>query len=164
MARQRGFEELMFSQTVEYALRAMVYLADHKEPCTTTQISEVTRVPTAYLAKVLQSLQRAGLVRSLRGLHGGFLLTRPPKDLTIWDVVQCVEPIHRIRSCPLGLQSHSHALCPLHKQLDQALESVEAAFKSCTLADLLADPSPSKPLCPGPRIVQIGGPGRREKR
>lgn len=154
----------MFSQTVEYALRAMVYLADHEEPRTIQQISETTRVPTAYLAKVLQSLQRAGLVRSLRGLYGGFLLAKSPKELTIWDVVQCVEPIQRIRTCPLGLQSHSHALCPLHKRLDQALAAVESAFKSSTLADLLADPSPSKPLCPGPRIVGIGVPSRRVKR
>ena len=154
----------MFSQTVEYALRAMVYLADHDRPRTTTQIAEVTHVPVSYLAKVLQSLSRAGLVRSLRGLHGGFTLARDPDEVTIWDVVESVDPIRRIHFCPLGLQSHKNVLCPLHRRLDQALESVEDAFKSCTLADLLAEPTTSKPLCPTPQLISLRPRARRGKK
>lgn len=138
----------MFSQTVEYALRAVVFLADQKKACTTPQIAEVTKVPAPYLAKVLQSLSRGGLVKSQRGLHGGFTLALDPSQITIWDVVQCVEPIRRIRTCPLDLSAHRTQLCPLHKKIDAALESIENAFRSSSLADLLADPSPSKPLCP----------------
>ena len=72
----------MFSQTVEYALRAIVFLADRNPETTTTeQIAEVTRVPSAYLSKVLQSLSRGGLVRSQRGLRGGFTLTKDPSEM-----------------------------------------------------------------------------------
>src|SRR6059058_5380797 len=106
----------MFSQTVEYALRAVVHLADRApEPRTTEQIAEATRVPKAYLAKVLQGLVRAGIVRSRRGLHGGVSLARPAAELTILEVVNAVEPIARIRECPLGLTAHGIRLCPLHK-------------------------------------------------
>jgi Rrf2 family protein len=154
----------MFSQTVEYALRAMVCLADRGHPTTIATISEITRVPAPYLAKVLQSLHRAGMVRSLRGLYGGYRLAKAPAELTIWDVVDCVEPIQRIRNCPLGLHAHSKTLCPLHRRLDEALATVEAAFKSCTLADLLNDPSPSKPLCTPQKLVTIGTGHRRERR
>ena len=73
----------MFSQTVEYALRAVVFLADQKKACTTPQIAEVTKVPAPYLAKVLQSLSRGGLVKSQRGLHGGFTLALDPSQITI---------------------------------------------------------------------------------
>jgi Rrf2 family transcriptional regulator, nitric oxide-sensitive transcriptional repressor len=140
----------MISQTVEYALRAMVFLADKKEPRTTQQIAEVTQVPAAYLSKVMQGLNRARLVHSQRGLHGGFALARSPEELTIWDVVQAVEPLQRIRSCPLDLDAHRVRLCPLHKRLDDALAMIEKAFKETTLAEILAEPTTSKPLCPFP--------------
>src|SRR5690349_12957032 len=116
----------MISQTVEYALRATVYLADQApEPRTTEQISAVTRVPHAYLSKVLQNLARAGVVASQRGLHGGFILARPAEHLTILEVVNAVDPIRRIRQCPLGIATHGTFLCPLHRRLDEALASVE---------------------------------------
>jgi Rrf2 family protein len=60
-------------------------------------------VPAGYLSKVLQSLGRAQLVNSQRGLHGGFTLARAPSELTVWEVIQAVDPLQRIRSCPLGL-------------------------------------------------------------
>ncbi len=140
----------MLSQTVEYALRAMVYLAGQDRPRTTEQVATATRVPAAYLSKVLQGLVRAGLVHSRRGQGGGMTLTRDPSALTILEVVDAVEPIPRIRSCPLGLSSHGVRLCPLHRRLDDALASVERAFASTTLAEVLADPSPSIPLCEFP--------------
>jgi Rrf2 family transcriptional regulator, nitric oxide-sensitive transcriptional repressor len=142
----------VFSQTVEYALRAMVYLADQNAaPRTVEQIAEVTLVPTAYLSKVLQGLARGGLVKSQRGVHGGFLVSRPPAAITILEVVNSVDPIRRISVCPLGLAAHGAVLCPLHSRLDRALATVEEAFGSCSLADVLAEPSTSIPLCNGPR-------------
>ena len=78
----------MLSQTVEYALRAVVCLAnDAPQPVTNDQLAEVTKVPPAYLAKVMRGLNRAGLVRSQRGPHGGSTLTRDPRDLSLLDVV-----------------------------------------------------------------------------
>ena len=90
------------------------------------------------------------MVHSQRGLHGGFSLAREPMDLTIWDVVEAVEPLQRIRECPLGLASHRLRLCPLHKRLDDVLAATEQAFRSTTLADVLAEPTTSKPLCAFP--------------
>ena len=57
----------MITQTAEYALRAMVYLADQEEPRTTNAIAEKTQVPAGYLAKVMQVLSKAGLVHAQRG-------------------------------------------------------------------------------------------------
>jgi Rrf2 family nitric oxide-sensitive transcriptional repressor len=144
----------MFSQTAEYALRAVVYLAaEGGEPRTAQQIAAATRVPTGYLAKVMQSLSRAGLVHSQRGLHGGFTLTRPPRELTVLDVLGAVDPIRRIRGCPLGVKGHVN-LCPLHRRLDQAIGMVEDALRRSTIAELLTEPSKARgipmPLCPWP--------------
>ncbi len=138
----------MFSQTVEYALRAVVHLADHAPAARTTdQIATATLVPKAYLSKVIQGLSRAGVVRSKRGIGGGVVLVKTPAELTILDVVNAVEPIARIRQCPLGLKTHGIHLCPLHKRMDNALATVEAAFRATTLAEVLAEPTNSPPLC-----------------
>jgi Rrf2 family transcriptional regulator, nitric oxide-sensitive transcriptional repressor len=141
----------VISQTVEYALRAVVCLADQSpDPRTTDQIAETTRVPRAYLSKVLQALVRGGVVQSQRGSGGGMTLVKPPEDLSILEVVNAVEPIQRIRTCPLGLAAHGVHLCPLHRRLDNALAMVEDAFANSTLAEVLGEPTSSKPLCPFP--------------
>src|SRR5438874_457626 len=138
----------MLSQTVEYALRAVVYLADQAPAARTTdQIAAKTLVPKAYLSKVLQALTRAGIVHSQRGLGGGMALAKASADLTILEVVNAVEPLQRIRECPLGLKTHGARLCPLHRRLDNALALVEEAFGSTTLAEVLAEPTKSPPLC-----------------
>jgi Rrf2 family protein len=141
----------MISQTAEYALRAVVQLATHEgRPQTVQQIATETKVPLHYLSKVLQGLGRAKLIHSQRGLHGGFTLMRRPEELTVYEIVDAVDPLRRIMTCPLGLEAHGTNLCPLHKRLDEAFESVEMAFRASTIADLLAEPTTSKPLCPFP--------------
>jgi Rrf2 family transcriptional regulator, nitric oxide-sensitive transcriptional repressor len=151
----------VISQTVEYALRAMVHLAN-KFPAgqTTDEIAQTTRVPRAYLSKVLQSLGRADLVHGQRGQGGGISLTKPADKITILEVVNAVDPIQRIHTCPLGLSAHGVRLCPLHKRLDSALAVLEAAFEKTTLAEVLAEPSRSVPLCPFPNAKPTRARGR----
>ena len=146
----------MFSQTVEYALRAVVHLA-HEAPSsrTTDQIAAATLVPEAYLSKVLQELCHAKIVQSKRGRGGGMGLTKSPSQLTILEVINAVEPIGRIRECPLGLTAHGVRLCPLHKRLDNALAMVEDAFRQTTLAEILAEPTRSRPLCGFPSRLSL---------
>ena len=61
-------------------------------------------------------------------------------------VVNAVAPVERIRSCPLGLKSHT-SLCPLHKELDKAYAATEAAFAAVTLKSLIESTDPIVPLC-----------------
>ena len=138
----------MISQTVEYALRAVVTIAQHEgHSCTARQISEITKVPAPYLSKLMQGLVRAKIVRSRRGLHGGFVLAKSPQELALWNVVDAVEPFRRIRECPLGIKSHGSMLCPLHRRLDEAMAMVEQQFRDTTIADVLAEPGSVTPLC-----------------
>lgn len=138
----------MISQTVEYSLRAVTYLAS-KLPgnCKTQEIAAATQVPAAYLSKVLQSLAKAEIVRSQRGIGGGVSLAVDPQQLTILEVVNAVEPLQRITTCPLDLKSHGTNLCPLHRRLDNAMASVESAFAETTLAEVLGEKSHPGPLC-----------------
>jgi Rrf2 family protein len=138
----------MFSQTSEYALRVVVYLAslDGKQ-ATIPQIADATRTPEGYLAKVLRNLALSELVRSQRGPQGGSVLARPANDMTVYDVVQAVDPIERITTCPLGIRGHGVNLCPLHRRLDQAIAMVEDAFRKTSIAELVPTSAVSQPLC-----------------
>jgi Rrf2 family protein len=132
----------MLSQTSEYALRAAVILAGQSDgPLTTQQIAAAGQIPLDYLSKVLQLLNRAGLVSALRGKGGGFTLSRNPAETSVLEIVNAVDPLRRIRSCPLKLAEHRHQLCPLHSKLDQALATVEHAFASTSLAELVETPA-----------------------
>jgi Rrf2 family transcriptional regulator, nitric oxide-sensitive transcriptional repressor len=137
----------MISRTAEYALRAVTHLASRTgAPPTTAQVSRATHVPSDYLAKVLRGLSRAGLVRSQRGPGGGHTLARDPSRMTVLDVVTAVDPLPRIRSCPLGLKDHL-TLCPLHRRLDSAVAMVEAAFRQTTIAELVPKKSRTATTC-----------------
>lgn len=152
----------MLSQTTEYALRLVVQLASQRgEAVTIPELARTTRIPEGYLAKVLRQLSRAGLVRSQRGPNGGSVLARAPAEISVLDVVQAVDPLKRIEVCPLRLRTHGANLCPLHRRLDQAIASVETAFRASSLADILDDPQGSRPLCEEPRGRRASGGGGR---
>jgi len=156
----------MFSQTVDYALRAVVSLASRAPtPLTSAQIAVMTRVPSAYLSKVLRQLVRGQIVHSQRGMRGGFVLTRSADELSILDVINAVDPIMRITTCPLGLPNHGTNLCPLHRQLDQSLGEMQEAFAKVRVSALMSQPGFNVPLCglegpqpPGgpPRLYELG--------
>jgi len=147
-----SYNHAMFSQTAEYALRAVVTLARSDTAGRPAQeIAREAQVPLDYLSKVLNSLARAGVLKAQRGRRGGFTLAQSPARMTVLDVVNAVDPIRRIRSCPLQLRAHSTQMCPLHRKLDHALALVEDAFATTTIASLCDE----TPLCQENRYVAI---------
>ncbi len=138
----------VISQTAEYALRAVAALAQEPDhPLTAQQIAARTQVPLDYLRKVMRLLTRAGLVRGQRGARGGFSLARSTSQVSVLDVVNAIDPVERIRSCPLAIGSHGTNLCALHRRLDDAIARVEQAFAQTTIAEILDDQNPATPLC-----------------
>ena len=127
----------MLSSTAEYALRVIVHLATHASPPAKAQdIAAETKVPSGYAAKILQDLTRSGLVQSQRGPKGGFALARDASAITVLEVVSAVDPIRRIKVCPLGKKAHSQRLCRLHQRLDDAFAMVERTFAESTIAEM----------------------------
>ena len=127
----------MFSRTTEYALRAMALISQVEGRATATEIAEQTRVPVRYMSKVLQTLSESGLIESQRGPTGGFWLNRSPEDITLLDVVDCIEPIERITSCPINLPEHCDNLCPLHIALDELAVIAREKLGGTTLASVM---------------------------
>ena len=141
----------MFSQTVEYALRAAVMLARNPgQPLAGREIARHTQVPSAYLSKVLAQLIKAGLAQGTRGTGGGYALTQPPHRIRVLDVVNAIEPLRRIHTCPLQAPGRCDQLCPLHCELDHAIAGVEQALARRTLADLIQHAHPDGDTAPTP--------------
>ena len=136
----------MLSKTAEYALRVVTWLAGGSRSEPAARLAHQTKVPRRYLQKVLQDLVAAELVTSRSGPGGGYALARPADQITILDVLNGVDPLQRIRSCPLGLTSHA-SLCPLHAELDKAFAATEAAFSQVTIQDVVQSTSRILPLC-----------------
>lgn len=105
-------------RAAQLALEASLLLA--LEPGgTCRRVREVAAqlgVPATYLAKILQSLTRVGLLRTVRGPGGGVQLARAAREICLWDVVSAVEPIEEFNRCLLRLSrcSDLHP-CPLHE-------------------------------------------------
>ena len=128
----------MFSQTVEYALRAVVCLATEEGRLQgAAEISETMDVPAGYLAKVLQQLVKAEIITSKRGKGGGFLLSRSAKKISLLDVINAVDPIKRIKKCPLNLPAHCKKLCPLHAKLDASYAEMEKTFRNSFISEMI---------------------------
>lgn len=138
----------MISRTAEYALRAMVALGSHRgRPMTTQQIAERTGVPPGYLSKVLQAMARAGLVEGHRGLGGGFAPARPMAEVTVLEVIQAVDPPHRVDHCPVARPEHAYRLCALHRRLNLGVALMEQVYGGTTIEELLDESDPARTLC-----------------
>ncbi|PCI09092.1 transcriptional regulator [bacterium] len=146
----------MLSQTTEYALRAMsclAYMPD--ELVSTAQLAEVTHVPMNYLAKVLQLLAKSELITGRRGVGGGYRLNRSASEISLMDVINAIDPIERIKSCPLKLENHSGKLCPLHARLDAAAKALIDTFDGISLSDMFAEDPSIRPLCSAEMTTKV---------
>lgn len=150
----------MYSQTAEYALRAMSCLALYDNLVATPTLAEQTKVPANYLAKVLQQLAAAGLITGRRGVGGGYRLAKPPEQISLLQVINAVDTVARIDKCPLGLPNHGKNLCPLHRRIDQAAAAVIDIFGTVSLRDLISDGSQSRPLCDAKATAQVAIAGK----
>ncbi len=100
----------MISLTSEYALQAMIHLAQHVDewPIAGRKIAEETGIPRKYLGALLRDLVRARLLKSSPGAGGGFRLSRSSKKIRLSEVFAPFEPVLTTRSpCPFGQETCS---------------------------------------------------------
>lgn len=139
----------MINQAGEYALRAVVHLArtDAGKPAAASEVAIATKVPQAYLQKILRTLTKHKLLIAQRGMGGGFMLAKLPSAISVLEVLKaCDSGPNRIERCPLGITGHTQ-LCTLHKLIDQQTASVESTFATTSIADLLENENGIRPLC-----------------
>lgn len=138
----------LLSEAAESGLRAVVWMS--KDPSKSYKVKEIAdgiQAAPGYLIKVLQALSKFGLVTAKRGSQGGFCLVRSPDKIRALEVINAVDPIERIKTCPLKLDEHGRQLCALHRQIDNALAQVEDTFRSVSIERLLNASGRPMPLC-----------------
>lgn len=134
---------MILSDTAEYALRAVLYVARTASPERPTRSDEIARalgVPRNYLSKILHTLGKSGVLRSARGPQGGFQLAVEPEELVLARIVGTFDPMELRRSCLLGRPECSDANpCPAHPRWKGIADQVRGFFLQTTVADLLSE-------------------------
>ena len=130
----------MLSQTAEYALRALVLLAER--PAGTSvrvgELAEALDIPQNYLSKTLHTLAGSGVLVSTRGKGGGFALARPADETTLLEVVDPFDRLGNRPTCLMGQGECSEAdACAAHHTWKEVSARVQAFFQQTTLADLV---------------------------
>jgi len=129
----------MLTQTGEYALRAMVYMARKETDayCGVKEIAASTGVPANYLAKILQLLARAKVLDSQKGFGGGFKVARELSKISLMDIVDPLERIDKFRQCVLGQRlCNDQVACPLHDTWKAISGQYLGSLTSTTLQDI----------------------------
>ncbi|TCJ18163.1 Rrf2 family transcriptional regulator [Parasulfuritortus cantonensis] len=130
---------MVLSRTSQYAIQALIYIATQApgEPVLNRDIAERLNVPAAYLAKILQSLCKHGLLDSFRGRLGGFCLREGMHRTTLMQVLLLTEGPDFTKSCILGLKECSdETACPMHFKWKPVKNKIIAMMNDMHLEDL----------------------------
>src|SRR5580704_14033624 len=135
----------MLSQKARYALHALMVLADHGDgdPIMIAEIAERGRVPRKFLEQILLDLKRRGIVRSMRGRAGGYLLGRQPKNITFAEVIRTIDGPLALSPCVSTTAYHKcedcddEETCAIRKVLLAARDATATILEECTLASAL---------------------------
>ena len=130
---------MLFSRSTEYAIRAMTFLAsrDRRKRAGAREISEAENIPMPFLWKILQLLTRRRLVRSFKGMHGGYELATAADQVLLSAIVSATDGSGFRDSCVLGLpECDNQNPCPLHKQWKGVRARVTSMLDNTSLADL----------------------------
>ena len=132
---------MLYSKASEYAIRAMVFLAEQPEG-QLIQLKEVAAhedIPFHFLAKTMQILSRMGLVRSHRGPRGGFCLARKPSEITLYDIVNPIDHIANYDEvCIIGINPcNDDTPCPLHDDWKKIRELIRDTLEGKNLRDMV---------------------------
>jgi Rrf2 family iron-sulfur cluster assembly transcriptional regulator len=136
----------------DYAARALLSLAlhDSDRPTSVKEIAERTTLPQPYLEQILLAVKGAGLVRSKRGVGGGYVLARPAAEITLAEIVAAVDgPITQV----MGEHDHCEGHCVLQEVWVDVSDETRAILERVTLADLVA-----RTRTGHPDVVVPGGP------
>jgi Rrf2 family protein len=135
----------MLSNTCKYGIRALIYLAsksgrNHKVGI--KQIADDLKLPTPFLAKILQQLVKSKILISSKGPHGGFSFAKDPQNITLYDVILIIDGNSFFENCIIHNKTCQSAdkenlLCPVHREFSEIRESIIRLFMSKTIHQLV---------------------------
>lgn len=132
----------MVSKTCEYAIRAMLFVAQKSRNGTKVGVKKIAKAigsPEPFVAKILQDLGKKGLVLSAKGPTGGFYLDNSGLKRSLADIVYAIDGDKLFTSCGLGLKSCSAKMpCPVHDDFVQVRKQIKTMMQNAKLGDFNA--------------------------
>lgn len=129
---------MQITRETDYAMRCVLYLSG--QPHKIIMVDEISRemaTPKSFLAKILQKLVIAGVVRSFRGVKGGFQLNRDPKDINLLDVIEAIEGIVALNACAVDSSVCGFSgTCGVHTVWVKLRVEVNELLKQHNFADI----------------------------
>jgi Rrf2 family protein len=134
---------MQFTKAEEYGMFGVLYLAEINSPRVVplSEISQAKDIPEKFLAKIFQSLSRSGVIRSHRGVRGGFTLGRPANEITLKVVLETIQGPYHLMRCTedkSACTKESVDYCAIREVLVMAEQRLTSVFEQYTLADLVA--------------------------
>jgi len=132
---------LKLSKKVDYGLMAISHIAyceDDRKIVNTKRIAEEYSIPVELLAKILQKMAKGGLITSLNGPKGGYVLARPPRDITVGQVVNAIEGPIELVHCYRGDEADCQQLlkCNVRKPIRRIQDSIARLLDSITIEEI----------------------------
>lgn len=132
---------MQFTKAEAYGLHGVIFLAEQPEGKITplSEVAEAQDVPEKFLAKIFQGLTKAGIVKSHRGVKGGFALLKPPDVLTVMEVLEAIQGPYYIAKCLAGEEECEKTdSCSIRRLMELTQERIVDLFRKHTIADLIA--------------------------
>ena len=129
---------MQITRETDYAMRCVLYLSGRTDKIVMVdEISREMATPKSFVAKILQKLVKAGIVRSFRGVKGGFQLNRPPKDINLLDVIEAIEGVVALNACAVDSSVCGFSsTCGVHAVWVTLRREVNELMKTHNFADI----------------------------
>lgn len=139
---------MQIPRKIEYALRAMIDLADRPDGVANGgEIAQRQQIPKYFLEKVIRDLTRRGLVRSQRGPGGGYQLARPAATISFKDIIEAIEGPITLNVCLDGVSNCIlQPTCRMFRVWEQGQQVLLQVFSETSLQDIVAAQSPGRIL------------------
>ena len=134
---------MQLTSTTDYAIRIVCYLAAQRQMISTSELSQELSVPSSYIPKITKKLKQAGIIKACEGTNGGYMLAKQPENISLMEIISCVEETMAInrcleedRFCPRNLED----TCKIHKILLSLQNTYNNKLESVKVSDV---------ICPG---------------
>jgi Rrf2 family protein len=132
---------MKLNQATDYAFRMVLYLSTlpAETKITGATLAEKQHIPERFLLKIMRSLTAAHIMKSYRGVEGGFALEREPAEISLFDVIEAVEGETELQRCLHDMDSCTRecgGMCSIYSAFSSIQEDLAKRLKSINFADL----------------------------
>ena len=131
---------MQLTSTTDYAIRIVCYLAAQRQMISTSELSQELSVPSSYIPKITKKLKQAGIIKACEGTNGGYMLAKQPENISLMEIISCVEETMAINRCLEEDRFCSRNLedtCKIHKILLSLQNTYNNKLESVKVSDVI---------------------------